>query len=254
MPEGPSIVILKEQVQSFKGKKILTVEGNSKEDIQRMAGQKIIDFKSWGKHFLICFNDFTVRIHLMMFGSYRINEQKNATPRLRLVFKEGELNFYTCSIKFIEENNNDVYDWTSDVMNDNWNPQAAKKKLKSMPNVLICDGLLDQNIFAGVGNIIKNEVLFRARLHPENMIENIPGKKMNELVKESRDYSFDFLEWKKKFVLKKHWLAYTKKICPRCNIPFIKKHCGKTNRRTFFCSNCQILYNEKNLRKLTRLG
>jgi endonuclease-8 len=84
MPEGPSIVILKELVPPFKGKKVLEVSGNSKMDIQRMAGKKIIDFKSWGKHFLICFKDFTVRIHFMLFGSYRINEEKEAKPRLSL--------------------------------------------------------------------------------------------------------------------------------------------------------------------------
>jgi endonuclease-8 len=33
MPEGPSIVILKEEVHPFKGKKILEVSGNSKSNI-----------------------------------------------------------------------------------------------------------------------------------------------------------------------------------------------------------------------------
>jgi endonuclease-8 len=32
MPEGPSIIILKELVQPFKGKRILKIEGNSKSD------------------------------------------------------------------------------------------------------------------------------------------------------------------------------------------------------------------------------
>ena len=99
MPEGPSIVILKEQVQQFTGKKVLEVSGNSKEDIQRMDGQKITAFKSWGKHFLICFKTFTVRVHLMLFGSYRINEHKDAPARLSLKFSNGELNFYACSVK-----------------------------------------------------------------------------------------------------------------------------------------------------------
>jgi endonuclease-8 len=242
MPEGPSIVILKEEVQSFKGKKIIKVEGNSKLDIQRLSGKKIIDFKSWGKHFLICFNDFTVRIHFMLFGSYRINKRKESPPRLRLVFKDGELNFYACSVRFIEENLDDVYNWKADVMNPEWDPQAAKMKLKVHPDMLVCDALLDQNIFAGVGNIIKNEVLYRIKVQPEARIGDLPPKKINELVKEARDYSFQFLEWKKQFVLKKHWLAHTKKICPECNLPFTKKHCGKTNRRSFFCTNCQELF------------
>jgi endonuclease VIII len=246
MPEGPSIVILKELVQSFKGKKVVKVEGNSKLDLQRISGQKLLDFKSWGKHFLICFTDFTVRIHFMLFGSYRINEQKDAVPRLRLVFKKGELNFYACSIQFIEEDLDEVYDWTADVMNDRWNARAARKKLAAHAGELVCDALLNQNIFSGVGNIIKNEVLFRNMLHPENTIAGIPPAKISELIKEARNYSFDFLQWKKEFVLRKHWLAYAKKMCPRCNIPFIKKECGTTKRRTFFCSNCQVLYINNN--------
>lgn len=242
MPEGPSILILKEEVQSFVGKKILKVEGNSKLGIQRLAGQKIIDFKSWGKHFLICLKDFTVRIHFMLFGSYRINEQKDAPPRLRLVFKEGEINFYACSVKFIEENLDEIYDWKADVMSDAWDPKAAKKKLKEIPETLVTDALLNQHIFAGVGNIIKNEVLFRTHIHPESTVGDLPSKKMNELIKEARNYSFDFLNWKKKYVLRKHWLAHTKKICPECDSPFVKKNLGKTNRRSFFCEKCQVQY------------
>ena len=66
--------------------------------------------------------------------------------------------------------------------------------------------------------------------------------KIEPLVREARQYSFDFLEWKKQFVLKKHWLAHTKSICPRCNIPFHKGHLGRTQRRSFWCENCQVLY------------
>src|SRR5690606_37043376 len=188
------------------------------------------------------FKDFSVRIHFLLFGSYRINESKESSPRLRLLFKEGELNFYACSVKFIEGDPGETYDWTSDVMNDLWDAKAAKKKIKQIPEALVCDVLLNQDIFSGVGNIIKNEVLFRIFLHPESQVGNLPLNKLNELIKEARNYSFDFLEWKKQYVLKKHWLAHTKKICPRCDIPFIKKHCGKTNRRSFFCTNCQVLY------------
>src|SRR3954465_14110762 len=112
MPEGPSIVILKEEAQLFKGKKILQVGGNSKQDIQRLANKTVVDFKSFGKQFLICFKTFTVRIHLMLYGSYRINEEKDAPPRLSLKFRNGVFNFYACSVKFIEEDLDEVYDWS----------------------------------------------------------------------------------------------------------------------------------------------
>ena len=40
MPEGPSIVILKEAVEAFAGKAILKVSGNSKIDQQRLYNKK----------------------------------------------------------------------------------------------------------------------------------------------------------------------------------------------------------------------
>ena len=48
MPEGPSIVILKEAVQEFKGQKIMSITGNSKLDIQQLEGENIIDLKTLG--------------------------------------------------------------------------------------------------------------------------------------------------------------------------------------------------------------
>ena len=69
-----------------------------------------------------------------------------------------------------------------------------------------------------------------------------PAAKLRELVAQAREYSFDFLEWKKAFVLKQHWLAHTKRVCPRCDLPFHKGHLGKTKRRSFFCPNCQKQY------------
>lgn len=80
-------------------------------------------------------------------------------------------------------------------------------------SVRVCDALLDQDIFAGVGNIIKNEVLF-------------------------------FLEWKKQFVLKKHWLAHTKSVCPRCQLPFKKGKLGRAQRRGFTASIANGATNE----------
>lgn len=242
MPEGPSIVILKEEARQFEGKEVIDVYGNSKIDQSRLLHKKVISFQSWGKHFLVCFEDFTLRIHLLLFGTYRINEAKESPVRLNLTFPKGEINLYSCSIKFLEGDINSHYDWSADVMNESWDPKKAKEKLKKIPNKLICDALLEQEIFAGVGNIIKNEVLYRVRIHPESLVGKIPKKKINEIVEEARKYSFQFLDWKKNYELKKHWLAHAKSRCLRCDLPILKKHTGVKKRRSFFCENCQILH------------
>lgn len=242
MPEGPSIVLLKDAISQFTGKKIIAVSGNTKVEKERLLAQKILAFKSWGKHFLICFNGFYVKIHFLMFGSYLIDDKKDRPERLSLVFKNGEVNFYTCSVKIMDGIVEDDYDFSTDVMHDEWDEAKARKKLKLAPDMLVCDALLEQDIFAGVGNIIKNEVLYRVKVHPESVIKNIPAAKIKQIAAEARIYSFQFLEWKRVFQLKKHWLAHTKKTCLRCNLPLIKKHTGVKKRRSFFCTQCQKLY------------
>ena len=241
--EGPSLVILKEELTPFVGKKVKVSSGSAKIDHQKLVGKKIESFRSWGKHFLIVFKDFSIRIHFLMFGSYRINERKETQPRLRLEFTGGqELGFYTTAVTMIEQNLDEVYDWSTDVMSDTWDPAKARKKLKKVPSMNVGDALLDQNIFSGVGNIIKNEVLFRIKVHPESNIGGLPPRKLTELITQARVYSFDFYEWKKVFQLRKHWLMHTKRTCPRCKVPSIKRYTGVKQRRSFFCENCQVLY------------
>lgn len=242
MPEGPSVVILREEVQRFAGKVVISANGNSKIDKARLSGMTVKYFLSWGKHFLICFEGFIVRVHFLMWGSYLVNERKDRPVRLSLTFDDGEINFYSCSVRIIEGEAADNYDFTTDVMSISWDPKKAGKKVRASGDSLICDVLLDQDIFSGVGNIIKNEVLYRIRLHPESVTGKVPVAKIREMVKEARVYSFQFYEWKKKYELKKHWLAHTKKICLRCNLPITRKHTGKRDRRSFFCTNCQKLH------------
>lgn len=242
--EGPSLVILKEQAQVFVGKPVRSASGASKIDMDRITGQRLNDLKTWGKHFLMVFNDCSIRIHYLMFGNYYLNSKHpDKVPKLSLYFDNGEWNNYNCAVKILEETHLDaLYDWTTDVLQDSWDPANAKHKLKAQPDTLVCDALLDQAIFSGVGNIIKNEVFYRIKMHPESTVGALPPKKLTQLIEEARNYSFDFLNWKKEGTLRKHWLAHTKKVCTRCNLPFVKKHTGLNPRRSFFCTNCQELY------------
>lgn len=242
MPEGPSLVIAREEMISFVGKKVIAVSGNTKTDKERIVNKKLLDIKTWGKHLLLCFDGFTIRIHFLMFGKYLINAKREGDARLSVQFKNGEINLYTCSVKFIEEPLDEIYDWAADVLSDAWDAKAAKKKLKAVPDMMVTDALLDQTIFAGVGNIIKNEVLYRIKVHPKTKIGTLPTKQLNDLIKEARNYSFDFLKWKKEYTLRQHWRAHTKKTCARDGDKIIKEYLGKTQRRTFFCNTCQVLY------------
>ena len=242
MPEGPSIVILREAAAKFRGKTVRKAVGNSSLDLTRMEGRRVLSLRSFGKHFLIGFSGFSLRVHMLMFGSYRIDERKPSPPRVSLQFDNGELNIYASSVKYIEGALDQTYDWRGDVMDPAWDPRRARRLLKLQPQTLICDALLDQDIFAGVGNIIKNEVLFRTRVHPESRIGDLPPRVLGRIIKDARTYSFLFLAWKQAFELKKHWQVHTRRICPVCGGPLSKTYPGTTKRRTFFCPLDQIKY------------
>ncbi|WP_326984046.1 endonuclease [Chryseobacterium sp. MYb264] len=244
MPEGPTIVLMKEDLQKFVGQRVIEVEGDSIKDKSGIKDEILREIKTFGKQTYLIFDTINIRIHLLMFGSYSLFEKKDQKDNLRLglIFKDGGMYFYTCNVKLVDSKFLSKIDWEADVMSDEWNSTKAEKKLKSHPKMMVCDALMDQDIFSGVGNIIKNEALFRIGVHPESLIENLPPKKLEELIAEARNYSFDFKKWKKANILKKNFQVYHQKNCPKCGAKIIKKDTGSGKRTSFFCENDQKLY------------
>jgi endonuclease-8 len=242
MPEGPSIAILKEKVNYLKHKIVAEASGYADLDMAAFEHRKIIDFKSWGKHFLVCFSDFTIRIHFGLFGSYQLHEPKKVNPKIAFHFNDDDLYFYVCTVKRLDQPLDELYDWETDVMGDNWKPAKALKRLRELGDKQIADVLLDQNIFSGVGNIIKNEVLYRCRMHPESLVGKIPEVKLKAIVKESRAYSFDFLKWRKNNELSRHFEVYEQKKNKGSGEHVQRKETGKSKRSSYFIESVQKLY------------
>ena len=78
-----------------------------------------------------------------------INHASAARVMMQMLYLENqkrgqEINFYACSVRFIEEPLDLVYDWWADVMSPHWEPKLALKRLRAQPDTLVCDALLDQ--------------------------------------------------------------------------------------------------------------
>jgi endonuclease-8 len=130
-------------------------------------------------------------------------------------------------------------------MSPKWDADKAFDSISSTPDASIADVLLDQEIFAGVGNIIKNEVLWRVRLHPETKVKEIPSSQLKELIAETKKFSLLFYKWRKVFQLRKHLDIYQKSSCPRCGAKVKREKTGKRNRISHFCSVCQIRHEKE---------
>ena len=217
---------------------IIAATGYADIDYSLLEHKKITSIQTWGKHLFICFKGINIEIHLRLFGSYLINERKpKINAKLSLQFAKEELNFYVVDVKLIKDIS--MYDKEVDVMSEEWNTARAIKKLKEIPDVKICDALLDQQIFSGVGNIIKNEVLWRVKLHPATLVKNITSALIKKLMQEVVRYSSEFLQQIKQGTLSKNWKAYNQKICSRCKHKIEKLEIGKGKRATYVCENCQ---------------
>lgn len=248
--EGPSLYLAAEQLLPFREKSILAVSGNTTIGKERLLNKKILTIFSWGKHLVFQFDEFAMRVHFMLYGSFEAivtgkkvtgdYPRKKRAPRLQLIFENGEIDFFSCSLRFIESSHaRDLYDYSIDIMSPFWDSKKALKKLQSHPEILIGDLLLDQNIFAGVGNIIKNEVMYLVKKSPERKVKELSLSKLKEIVKTAKEYSEQFYKWRKRFVLKKHYQIYRKGICPRCKGKVLRKKIGERQRISFICPHCQ---------------
>jgi endonuclease-8 len=239
--EGPSLVIACEELKPFLKKKIKKARGSAKLPFSSFKGASLLRARSWGKHLLLFFSNTNLRIHFLMFGSYRIDDpRENRIPKLQLDYGDQKIYFYSCAIKEQPKGFEKAYDWSVDLMSPKWDPAQAVKALQKKPEAQVCDVLMDQNIFSGLGNIMKNEILFNLKMHPETQIQQLTPARQRKLVAESESYAWRFYEWKKANVLKRNWRIMRKKICPICEGKVKKKATGKLQRWSHFCSRCQI--------------
>lgn len=265
MPEGPSLVIAVEELRPFVGKRIVEVTGNTRQPKERLLGERIRDIFSYGKYLNFQFEDFALRIHFMLFGSMRVGEPRpNRDPRLTLSVG-GELQaaataggkavltdaspaalptayFYACSVQFIEDSNlRAQYEFRTDVMSPQWNRAYVLKRVRALPpETTVDDVLMDQSLFTGVGNIIKNEVLWRLRLAPTTPLGNLTPRQVGRLATDAREYSQRFYELKKQYILRKNYQIYRKGACPRgCASKIVHRKTGRRGRMSHWCPVCQ---------------
>lgn len=237
--EGPSLAILAEELQPFVGRTIDRASGNAKIDIPGLVGQRIRSVRSFGKLLLIQLPREYIRVHFLMWGSYRIDESKERPPRLELEVQNRVLRLYSCAVRIEPGVAEDAFDWRIDTISPEWSRARVQRLLATRTDELLCDVLLDQDVFAGLGNIMKNEILYRVRLNPMTVLGELSSAERLRLVNDVREYAFRFYEWKKAFVLKKNWLIYRKRVCRSCGGQLSIEHTGRLERLSYWCRQCQ---------------
>lgn len=250
--EGPSLKLAAGQLQPFIGKGVLAVRGNStKVEKERCRGQVVKDVFSHGKQLFMQFGHFALRTHFLLFGTYEAEVEgdtdtgdyvRSREPRLALTFSNGELRLFGCSLRYIEGAAvRKTLDFSTDVLAPEWDPKQALAAMAHMGGEEISDVLLDQEVFAGVGNIIKNEVLSPERISPKAKVRDLSVAKRRAIIWRTVQFSGQFLQWRRDFQLRKNLLVHARKTCPHCGGPLLHEITGKRQRRAHYCLRCQRL-------------
>lgn len=267
MPEGPLLIIYKEALLQLAGEEIDTVSTTLRTaDLQILEGLRLTGITTWGKYLFLIFDYASdqdaplgaflqqspsvihVRIHWGMFGIYYLDKpHPDKAPTATLAFSNGRvLYLYSVSLRIGEGVPSDTdYDPRIDVMCEVWDSKLALKNLRAQPHeTMVCDALLDQTIFAGLGNAIKTEALFAQSIHPESKLGGLSTKQLKDLIEEAIGQSQLFLEGKRAFGEARYgWVvAYRKKMCPRCGEKMTAASTGILQRKSQWCPVCQKLY------------
>ena len=241
MPEGPSILHLKDQLLPFKNKIVKKAGGYGDMPTAWMKGKKLLDIDTWGKHLLLIFTNGTVRIHLGLFGEVLVNERKKVNRSFFLEFTNGEINGYIVKAKKLEEPIEEIYDWRTDILSPNFDKTYVKKLIRNEAGKPINDILMNQEIFTGVGNKIRNEALYRAGIHPLSLANKIPAAKLTKLVNEVVKYAKMFYKNLSKDGTHKDFDVYKKDFAPDGS-EVTMKILKKTKRKIYFSEHRQELY------------
>lgn len=101
--------------------------------------------------------------------------------------------------------------------------------------------LMNQRVVSGVGNLLADEVLWQARIHPRTRVEDLDGRERDRLYRTLRRVvttavnEFDYMQ------SRPGWLNHVRgepdARCPRCRTPLVRATVA--GRTTYWCPVCQ---------------
>jgi endonuclease-8 len=174
MPEGHVIHRLAAEIdEAFAGRPVAVSSPQGRFAAELLDESPLVDAEAFGKHLFIAFEGGrVVHIHLGLIGKLRwVSPGPVVAPAtLRLRIEQGgtalELRGpQTCELITPGEQERIVAELGPDPLRPDADPERGWQRLhrSSRPVATL---LMDQRIAAGVGNIYRCEVLFRARLDP----------------------------------------------------------------------------------------
>lgn len=264
MPEGPQVHLVAQKHHELLSEKKIAFaspDGRSTELAEAFNGRTLHKVTAVGKHLLYYFSpDYQLHIHLGRFGKFRTGELPLPDEQTALRFCMSsrknwvELRGAVAIEHYAED---DVRRLTARLGPDPLNhdsPDAGFEKI-SKRRTPIGQLLMDQSIIAGIGNIFRAEMLFRAGVspfRPGGKVEREILRRMWDDVTVLMQYSLEHAgrivttephdrQYPKRANVARPDAFYvyhrTGKPCRHCGTPIEQEAMG--GRTVFYCPHCQ---------------
>ncbi|MFG1461101.1 MAG: hypothetical protein AAE987_06970 [Thermoplasmataceae archaeon] len=235
--EGPPLRVLYRRISYFNGQ-LCKVYRNG------LVQSGTMNLIPYGKRLIIKMPGKYLVVFFGMSGVVKEKKLEDESPNLVIKSERSDLlYFYRCAIsQKTPDEFSEYYDPRRDIMDQQWDPALAISKIRALRHteMITSDILLDQDIFCGSGNIIKNEVMWRTRVNPERKVSEIDDLRISEIVNSVKEFSNVFYNARLNHErLSGRLYVYRKRFCPLCLNKISTGKIGITKRITFWCVNCQ---------------
>ena len=255
MPEGDTLVRTAAGLRPFLLGRVTVAASASLPGpgVERLVGATVTAVEAVGKNLLIRFdNGLEVRTHLRMHGSwhrYRPGEPwRRPASRARLVIEvpgSVAVCFDAPVVELFEIRAEPLHPTLSrlgpDLLNDPFDLAEAMRRLRdpSRAGSPIAEVLLDQRALAGIGNEVKNEVLWQARVSPWALARDMDDDVLAGLVGLAREVLRQGAVTGRR---PRHVHRRAGRPCPRCGTGIrVERQGSDLPRLTFWCPSCQPL-------------
>ena len=207
MPEGPEIRRARDKISKvLVGKDI--IESNFyyeriRDKEEKVKDKNIKEITTRGKALLIRFkNNWTMYSHNQLYGRWTINLKTTtikSTRALRVVFKTNKhaVRLWSATdIDLLPTSEEDEHSFLRkigpDILNESCNIELIEKRLtsKSFNKRKASTLMLDQTVFAGLGNYLRSEILFDAKIHPDDRPFDLDKKRITQWAKSIKKISY----------------------------------------------------------------
>jgi endonuclease-8 len=219
--------------------------------VEKVIGSEISAVEAQGKNLLIRFaNGLEIRTHLRMHGSwhrYRPGERwRLAAARARLVLEvEGSVCvcFDAPVVELFEQRAEGLHPSLARLGPDLLRPpvdvEEAVRRLRdpSRATMEIGPALLDQRALAGIGNEVRNEVLWQAGVSPWRRVGALDDDTLRDLVAHAIEVLREGAMTGRR---PRHVYRRAARPCARCGAIIRVEHQGsELPRLAFWCPTCQ---------------